>query len=162
MTKPYSLNIPALQWLARQMLQRELHLPGRLMTRLLCVLTLSGAFGFLPTSAAAQARGDARNALNALSASVQALSAKVAPTVVQVLTTGYATTDAGDGRQADLVMGRHRSLGSGVIVDPEGYIVTNAHVVQGARRVQVVLHVDEGRGLTVDARIVGTTQELDL
>ena len=30
-----------------------------------------------------------------------------------------------------------RSTGSGVLVDPDGYIVTNAHVVQGAHRVQV-------------------------
>ena len=40
------------------------------------------------------------------------------------------------------MIGRQRSIGSGAIVDPDGYIITNAHVVAGARQVQVVLHRD--------------------
>ena len=36
-------------------------------------------------------------------------------------------------------MTRQRSMGSGFVIDPEGYIMTNAHVVSGAQRVQVVL-----------------------
>ena len=37
------------------------------------------------------------------------------------------------------VIARGRSLGSGVIVDADGYIITNAHVVKGAQRVRVLL-----------------------
>ena len=37
------------------------------------------------------------------------------------------------------MLGRQRSGGSGVIVDPSGYVLTNAHVIAGARRVQVML-----------------------
>jgi len=119
--------------------------------------------GTVAGSAAAHASSDVRaDALKALSASVQSLSARVSPAVVQVLVTGLVTMDEGDRRQTDLVMGRHRSLGSGVVVDRDGYIVTNAHVVEGAKRVQVVLQTPDGRGRTSDAAIVGTTHELDL
>jgi len=37
-----------------------------------------------------------------------------------------------------------RSLGSGVIVDSSGYIVTNHHVVEGAERVRVMLNATVG------------------
>jgi serine protease Do len=36
-----------------------------------------------------------------------------------------------------------RSLGSGVIVDPKGYIITNDHVIEGARKIKVTLSTGE-------------------
>jgi len=56
---------------------------------------------------------------------------------------------------------RERSLGSGVIVDPNGYIVTNAHVVERADRIKVRLP-DDPPGTLHDARVVGTDRETDL
>ncbi len=56
---------------------------------------------------------------------------------------------------------RERSLGSGVIVDSKGYIVTNRHVVEKADRVQVKLQ-DDPPGVQHDAKVVGTDQETDL
>ncbi len=53
---------------------------------------------------------------------------------------------------------RENSLGSGVIVDENGYILTNNHVIRGASEVQVVLR--DGRRFP--ARIVGTDPETDL
>ncbi len=50
------------------------------------------------------------------------------------------------------------SLGSGVIVSGEGYIITNFHVVEGADRIEVGL----ADGRKVAARIVGTDPETDL
>ena len=38
-----------------------------------------------------------------------------------------------------VVIGKQRTIGSGVIVDPEGYIVTNAHVVKGAEKIEVIV-----------------------
>jgi serine protease Do len=48
--------------------------------------------------------------------------------------------------------------GSGVIVDTAGYIVTNSHVVEGARLIRVRL--SDGR--TADASIVGTDPTMDI
>jgi serine protease Do len=56
---------------------------------------------------------------------------------------------------------REHSLGSGVIVDSKGYIVTNRHVVEKADRVRVKLQ-DDPPGVLHDARVIGTDQETDL
>jgi serine protease Do len=51
-------------------------------------------------------------------------------------------------------------VGSGVVIDENGYIITNAHVVKDARRVQVV--APESRGRAIDAAVVGVAEEIDL
>ena len=56
---------------------------------------------------------------------------------------------------------RERSLGSGVIVDPKGYIVTNRHVVEKADRIRVRLQ-DDPPGVQHDAKVVGEDPETDL
>ena len=56
---------------------------------------------------------------------------------------------------------RERSLGSGVIVDPKGYIVTNRHVVEKADRIRVRLQ-DDPPGVQHDAKVIGEDQETDL
>jgi serine protease Do len=65
-----------------------------------------------------------------------------------------------------------QKIGSGVIIDPNGYIVTNAHVVGGAQHVRVLVptiasteSTDEpiiSRSRTVDARVVGADEDVDL
>jgi serine protease Do len=106
--------------------------------------------------------------------SIDALTKKVWPSVVQVLVSSYGPredsgADRGDG---NVVVGRQQATGSGFVIDPDGYIITNAHVVSGARRVQIVLPADSadgtlktalsGRTYLLTARIVGITTELDL
>ncbi len=56
---------------------------------------------------------------------------------------------------------RERSLGSGVIVDAKGYIVTNRHVVEKADRIRVRLQ-DDPPGVQHEAKVVGEDQETDL
>ena len=51
------------------------------------------------------------------------------------------------------------SLGSGVIVDKQGYILTNNHVVDGATKIQVQLN---GQSTKYTAKVVGTDEETDL
>jgi len=56
---------------------------------------------------------------------------------------------------------RERSLGSGVIVDAKGYIVTNRHVVEKADRIRVRFQ-DDPPGVQHDAKVIGTDSETDL
>jgi len=56
---------------------------------------------------------------------------------------------------------RQQSLGSGVIVDSKGYIVTNRHVVEKADRIRVRLQ-DDPPGTLHDAKVIGVDQETDL
>ena len=56
---------------------------------------------------------------------------------------------------------RERSLGSGVLVDPKGFILTNRHVVEKADRIRVRLQ-DDAPGVQHDAKVIGTDQETDL
>ncbi len=67
---------------------------------------------------------------------------------------------AGPGGPGDGAI-RERSLGSGVIVDPKGFIVTNRHVVEKADRIRVRFE-DDPPGVQHDAKVIGTDQETDL
>jgi len=53
------------------------------------------------------------------------------------------------------------SLGSGVVVDSKGYIITNQHVVDKADRIRVKLDGDPP-GVQHDAKVIGTDSETDL
>ena len=70
---------------------------------------------------------------------VDALIKKVSPSVVQIIVTAYAPMEDSGRGNAGAVIGRQRASGSGFVIDADGYIVTNAHVVNGAQRVEVIL-----------------------
>jgi serine protease Do len=110
--------------------------------------------------------------LRAISSGMQAVVAKVLPTVVQVRTTAYGPVQGGTSGSASL-LGTQRSTGSGVILSADGYIVTNAHVVDGGRRFLVVLNRPAVQGtpersalapvsLEAQATLVGLDRETDL
>ena len=65
---------------------------------------------------------------------------------------------AGQMPQQDM---RQRALGSGVIVDPKGYIVTNDHVVDKADKIKVNLMGDP-ETVSYDATVIGVDKETDL
>jgi serine protease Do len=100
---------------------------------------------------------------------LEALAAKVSPAVVQILVTGYGPLHEENRTQTALIVRQH-AVGSGVIVDPTGYIMTNAHVVEGAQRIRVALPLpnDTGRSLAAgrrriyEARLIGLHKETDL
>jgi len=144
----------------------------RLALRLFRALS-SALFLLVHLSAAnGQAQDHSTDALRKFNESVDALIKKVSPSVVQILVTGYGPLEEGEHGNTNTLIGRQRAIGSGFVIDPSGYIVTNAHVVKGAQRVQVVLpsanadgSVDAAlstRTTVVPARIVGASSETDL
>ncbi|HEU0121316.1 MAG TPA: trypsin-like peptidase domain-containing protein [Bryobacteraceae bacterium] len=102
-------------------------------------------------------------ALRGLSTELETLSAEVSPAVVEISASGYGPLNDGGPTKVSVV-GRRRTAGSGVIVDPEGYILTNAHVVANTQRVRVsITEKDKPHGAAwVDAKVIGQDEETDL
>jgi serine protease Do len=133
-------------------------------------------FGILPLLSEQSPTQDAEKAaqkkpadpLREFSSAMESLTKHVSRSVVQVFSTGYSfNTNESDATSASLIT-RQRSTGSGVILSPDGYIITNSHVVQGARRVQIRLSYPlenkEGhpRRDLLEAKVVGIDREADL
>ena len=140
-------------------------------TKLICTMGLITIVMFAVTGASAQGDSDAARTLTNLSKSFEAVVEQISPAVVQIFATGYGPV--GDGRTTGSLISRTRGTGSGVILDPSGYIVTNAHVVDGARQIQVLLPASEAekgdarstlkrKGTRVGAQLVGIDHETDL
>jgi len=109
--------------------------------------------------------------LNELSQSLEGLVNRVRPAVVQIFSTGYVTADDSESSNTAALLSTQRSTGSGIILSDDGYIVTNAHVVRGARRIQVRLSVARTRGRSatfepevklLDAKLIGMDREMDV
>jgi len=93
--------------------------------------------------------------LDAYSQAVVAAVERVAPAVVHI-NVRYAQTALPDGRRA---VDRERSgSGSGFLFTPDGFILTNSHVVSGAQHISATLH--DGR--TVPAELIGNDPHTDL
>jgi len=112
---------------------------------------------------------DSPNILRQMNRALEELAAKVSPAVVQIQTTGYGPLSEGGRGEAALIVRQH-AVGSGVIVDSNGYIMTNAHVVEGAQRIRVALPMSAssgsntaaGKRQVLDAKLIGVHKESDL
>ncbi|MBN1290332.1 MAG: trypsin-like peptidase domain-containing protein [Candidatus Latescibacteria bacterium] len=92
---------------------------------------------------------------------------KVAPTVVRIDVKGEIPSsdqNQGDIRQFFNGIPQQQQnrpvegMGSGIIIDRKGYVITNNHVVDKAQKITVKVNEDE----TYDAEVVGTDPETDL
>src|SRR5687768_651068 len=106
------------------------------MNRLACA-ALVALSCLVPDSAAGQ-RASRPADLASLSHSLQTVVTEIAPAVVQIRVVAYGPV-AGGATGPSALLGTQRSMGSGVILSPDGFIVTNAHVIEGGRRFLVVL-----------------------
>lgn len=138
---------------------------------LLCFAVAVGSAPGQSPAPAPTATEAAPVSLNEFSSSLENLVSRVRPSVVQIYSTGYATNEENESTTASLLTKQH-STGSGMILAADGYIVTNAHVVRGARRIQVRLPTRNeiaGRnvsmqpeGKLIDAKLVGLDRDIDL
>ena len=111
------------------------------------------------------------NPLRAFDSDLRALTDQVSPAVVQILVDRYSTGESENPGQTALVT-KEKSVASGVILDPSGYIITNAHAIKGAWRIRVILTKPEGHSdmplppateeSVLPATIVGGTNYFDL
>jgi serine protease Do len=117
------------------------------------------------------------SALTSLDHAMESVASKVTPSVVNVAVTARPSGDEegqADGQQMQLPPGLRQffgplvpqqrqqqiehGVGSGVIVSPDGYIVTNNHVVDGATQIRVTLNDRR----VFPAKVIGTDKLTDL
>ena len=108
---------------------------------LIVVFVIGGFAGWVYAGTKSSSSGSTLNA-TALDTQRESVAAKVKPTIVEV----YVTLAKG------------AALGSGVIVNSQGYIVTNNHVVSGALSIQVIL----SNGTKEAAQLAGADAAYDL
>ena len=141
-----------------------------------------------PAPAAAPLDDSSVSALLALDHAMETVAARVTPAIVNVTVTSKTSADNGDasaqdnsGNDNDDSNGLQQffgpfgfnkkffqmqpqqpqyehGLGSGVIISPDGYIVTNNHVVDGATDIRVTLHNRE----ILPAKVIGRDKLTDL
>jgi serine protease Do len=87
---------------------------------------------------ASAAADDRTNGLTQFSGALERLAGTVGPAVVQVQVSAWCASAQANGEDAASLKSC-RVVGSGVIVDASGYIITNEHVVRNARRIRVML-----------------------
>ncbi len=123
----------------------------------------SALVAVLLAAATVMLEGQHRAPLVQLDRAIESLVHDVSPSIVQVLVTGIGPVP-GPGRT--LAVAHEQVIGSGVIVDSAGFIITNAHVVAGAQRVAVLMTPSRTaagvRGPLLAARIIGVDRVTDL
>ena len=97
---------------------------------------------------------DERELFDAYSEAVSSVVDIIGPAVVRVDTRTKERKSGGQPGEG----GRSGGTGSGVVISPDGLVLTNAHVVNGAREIRL----SDTEGRTTEARLLGIDPDTDL
>ena len=118
-------------------------------------------------------------ALTSLDQAMESVAARVTPSVVNIAVTSRAAEEGTSADQSQMPQGlppgfaqffgqggpqmqqppqMQHGIGSGVIISPDGYIITNDHVVNGATQIRVTLHDRR----ILPAKLIGVDKLTDL
>lgn len=136
-----------------------------------CLLTGSLCTGFMGAQTApVSVNPQKTNVLRELSGSFEDISQRAGRAVVQIFVRSYVPSDSSD--TGNGLLTAENSSGSGIIMSPDGYILTNAHVVKGAHSVKVQLNVrteaeareqgDNSFNRPISGTLVGLDRDSDL
>src|SRR5690349_6147784 len=139
--------------------------------------TAANAAGVVPAPAAAALDDNSVSAISALDRAMENLAAHVTPAVVNVTVTSRTKQQQISGRDQDEIQRFfgpfgfgpqgpqmrpgprvEHGLGSGIIISPDGYIVTNNHVIDGATDIRVTLNDRR----VLPAKLIGADPMTDL
>jgi S1-C subfamily serine protease len=124
-------------------------MPGK--DRILLRLISDGLGGQQMPEPAGESEVDDAGLLDAFSRSVIDVAERIGPAVVGIRRRGRE-------HDPENPFAPVLGSGSGVIITPDGYVLTNDHVVRGAPRLDAVL----SDGTSIEARIVGEDPDTDL
>jgi serine protease Do len=168
-------------WVTKTLLTRRLIVPAMAVALALSLATYqfikpAYARGAAASPTAMPLDDNSVSALLSLDQAMETLAARVTPAVVNVAVTSHSKTEVADGQMPDMPEGippmfapffnhpgRQQSqiehgIGSGVLISPDGYIVTNNHVIDGAVDIRVTLK--DRRIMT--AKLIGADPLTDL
>ncbi|MGA7400515.1 MAG: Do family serine endopeptidase [Candidatus Sulfotelmatobacter sp.] len=168
-------------WVTKTLLTRRLIVPVMAIALALSLTTYefikpAYAKGAAASPTATPLDDNSVSALLSLDQAMETLAARVTPAVVNVAVTSHSKTEVADNETPDMPQGlppmfapffnhpgRQQSqiehgIGSGVLISPDGYIVTNNHVIDGAVDIRVTLK--DRRIMT--AKLIGADPLTDL
>ncbi|MGC2539461.1 MAG: Do family serine endopeptidase [Candidatus Sulfotelmatobacter sp.] len=168
-------------WVTKTLLTRRLIVPVVAVALALSLTTYefikpAYARGPVASPTATPLDDNSVGALLSLDQAMETLAARVTPAVVNVAVTSHAKSEMADGQMPQLPEGVppmfgpffnrpmkpqsqiEHGIGSGVLISPDGYIVTNNHVIDGAVDIRVTLK--DRRILT--AKLIGADPLTDL
>ncbi len=135
------------------------------------ILTAGTAMKAQEAKAPAEPNPQKMDVLKQLSGSLEEVSQHSGRAVVQIFVRSYVTGGEGAESNGELLTAQNSS-GSGIILTPDGYILTNAHVVKGAHSLKVQLSTameaearkngDHGYNRPIPGTLVGIDRDTDL